>query len=214
MLRPWGCVQFWCKWILDKRFVPLPIGSWVLTPAQVDYSVTHQETLGEVWGFKYFKALIFGCPIPVYTNHTAVTEIFQGRKLSGRLACWYLTIQEFKPKFKHLSGWANVDVDALSRIVLVGATTQQPTTENFSLQELRAEQWKHVTRRKVILPQESHETSLHPTPISQPYLTKEGVLHQLAADNSDGSVQWQLVRQYYNWHTNSLQLDIQVEIEL
>ncbi len=83
--------------------------------------------------------------------------------------------------------------DALSRNVPVGATTQQPTIENLSMQELRAEQQKHATWGTVIFALESgDETSLPPmhVPISQLYLTKEGVLRRLAADNSDGNDQW------------------------
>ncbi len=53
--------------------------SRVLTPAEANYSVTHQETLGVAWGLKYFKDLISGYPITVYTDHAAVTELFQGR---------------------------------------------------------------------------------------------------------------------------------------
>ncbi len=59
---------------------PIAYETRVLTPAEANYSVTHQETLGVVWGLKYFKDLIFGYPITVYTDHAAVTELFSGAK--------------------------------------------------------------------------------------------------------------------------------------
>ncbi len=129
----------------------------------------------------------------ISTNHSEVTELFQGRNLSGRFARWYLTIQEFMPKFNHLPGRANVVADALSRNVPVGATTQQPIIENFSMQELKAERHKHPTWGKVIFALESgDETSLSQmhVPISQLHLTTKRVLRRVAADNSDGNDQW------------------------
>ncbi len=41
-----------------------------------------------------------GYPLALYTYHIAVTQLFHGKNLTGRLARWYLTIQQFEP---HLS---------------------------------------------------------------------------------------------------------------
>ncbi len=68
---------------------PIPYASRVLTPAEANYSVTHQETLGVVWELMHFKDLFQGYPITVYTDHAVVTELFKGKNLSGRLARWY-----------------------------------------------------------------------------------------------------------------------------
>ncbi len=56
-----------------------------LTLAESNYSVT-QETLAVVWALKHFRNIILGYPITVYTDHTAVTELFKGKKLTGRHA--------------------------------------------------------------------------------------------------------------------------------
>ncbi len=83
-----------------------------LNAAESNYSVTHQETLVVVWALRHFHDIIFGYPVQVYTDHKAITELFKGRNLTGRLARWFLTIQEYRPTFKYLLGRANVVADA------------------------------------------------------------------------------------------------------
>ncbi len=67
--------------------------SRTLKQAESNYSVTHQETLAVVWALKYFRDIIIGYPITVFTEHAPVTELCKGRSL---------TIQEFGPTFKYL----------------------------------------------------------------------------------------------------------------
>ncbi len=82
--------------------------------AESDYSVTHQESLvAVVWAFKHFRDSILGYPKTVFTDHAPVTELFRGRNLTGRLARWYLTLLEYEPTFKYLTGRARVVADSL-----------------------------------------------------------------------------------------------------
>ncbi len=51
---------------------------------------------------KHFRDIILGYEITVYTDHAAVTELFKGNYLTGKLARWYLTIQEFSQELKFI----------------------------------------------------------------------------------------------------------------
>ncbi len=70
----------------SKRPHVIPYANRVLTAVGSKYSVTHLEALAVVWALKHFRDIIFGYPITVHTDHTAVTQLFHGKNLTGRLA--------------------------------------------------------------------------------------------------------------------------------
>ncbi len=131
-------------------------GSFVLTSVESKYSITHLEALAVVWALHHFIDIIFGYPITVCTYHIAVTLLFHGKNLTGRLGRWYLTIQQFEPTLKYLPGKVKIVADALSRNIPVPAVAQIP---DFSSSELRTAQSQDTPWSKVIYALESGDDS-------------------------------------------------------
>ncbi len=133
--------------------------SRVLNSAEFKYYVTHLESLAVVRALKHFRDIVYGYPIPVYTDHFAVTQRFSGKNLTGRLARWYLTVMQFEPTLKYLPGKPNTVAGALSRNIPVAAVTQ---ISNFSLSELRTAQRQDTLWSRVIYALESGDDSSLP----------------------------------------------------
>ena len=78
-------------------------------------STTDREALVVIESLKHFKYLIMGHEIIVLTDHKPVLDIFNKPDLSVNRARMFLTIQDYHPKLKYISGKSNVIADALSR---------------------------------------------------------------------------------------------------
>ncbi len=149
--------------------------SHMLSDAESHYSVTHLEALAVIWALKHFRDIIYGYSITVYTDHSTVTQLFKGKNLSGRLACWFLTIEEFNPVLKYLPGKANLVANALSRNVPVASVE---TIHNFSLQDLSIAQRSDPVWSAVIYALESGDDVTLPrlpVPLDQ-FALLDGVL--------------------------------------
>ncbi len=69
-----------------KRPHAIAYANRVLTSAESKYTVIHLEALAVAWALQHFRDIIFGYPVIVYTHHTAVIQVLQGKNLTGRLA--------------------------------------------------------------------------------------------------------------------------------
>ncbi len=131
-----------------------------------------------VRALKKFSDIVYGYRITIFTDHAPVTHLFTSKNLHGRLARWFLTIEEFCPEIKHVPGKANVVADSLSRNIAV-VVNNPPPLENFSLPELATAQRDHGLWRHVIYALESGDESTLPhlpVPFSQFFLSPDRVL--------------------------------------
>ncbi len=95
-----------------------------------------------VWALKKFRDIVYGYKITIFTDHAPVTHLFKSKNLQGRLARWFLTIEEFCPEIRHVPGRANVVAESLSRNIAVVANSPPPL-EDFSLTDLAKAQREH-----------------------------------------------------------------------
>ncbi|MCP4238008.1 MAG: hypothetical protein GY770_31340, partial [Aestuariibacter sp.] len=164
----------------NGKLQPIAYASRTLNSAELNYSVTHQETLAVVWALKHYKDIIWGYEVVVHTDHTAIRDLFVGRNLSGRVARWFETITTFEPTFKYVPGPVNRVADALSRHVSIGAVS---CMESLSVPKVQQAQLADPLWSQVItaLKEDVAKAERPKTPVAySQLLMHEGMLYRVA----------------------------------
>ncbi len=94
---------------------PIAYVSTLYTSAERNYSITERETLAVIYCLERFRDMILGYKVKVWTDHTAIQNLFKHKNLRGRLARWFMTLQEYEVNFEYIPGKKNAAADALSR---------------------------------------------------------------------------------------------------
>ena len=95
--------------IIQKR-KPIAFNSIKLTDAQKRYTVTDKEVLSIIETLKYFRSILLGQKLKIYTDHKNNTykSFDTDRVLKQRLI-----LEEYGPYIEYIKGEKNVVADAL-----------------------------------------------------------------------------------------------------
>jgi len=141
----------------DGHMHPCAYLSRQLQKAERNYTVSERECLAVIFAIGKWRAYIADGPFTVVSDHGALAFLMTQPNLTGRLARWALTLQQYTFKIVHRPGKENAAADALSRLRTVTAAA----TEGLTTQEdrkLMAEQLRHVSEPTV--PQEGDGQSI------------------------------------------------------
>lgn len=95
---------------------PIEYFSKLLNTAQKNYSTTDKELLAIILAIEQFQHYIWGKKFVLYTDHQALTYLFNQNKTNSRLLRWKLTLSEYDFQIIHRKGSNNVVSDCLSRL--------------------------------------------------------------------------------------------------
>ncbi len=132
---------------MDGQERPLAFASRLMTPSELNYSITEQECLALLWSMIRFRKYIWGCEIHVVTDHHALCWLLSKKDLAGRLARWALLLQEHNLRIVHKSGKLHTDADALSRYPV-----DKPENIDDEIPWVMTFQWKVQTDSKPCSP--------------------------------------------------------------
>lgn len=80
------------------------------------YAATHVEALVVVWAMHHFWYYLAGRKFILYTDHAALTYIFNNEKPGTKVARWATALMEYDFEVRYRAGTDN-PADALSRLV-------------------------------------------------------------------------------------------------
>ena len=90
--------------------------SRTLTESERKLPATHGELAAIYNAVTYFKAIIYGSKLKIYTDHRPITYLFTKASTNTKINRWLMALQEIEPEVVYLEGTANRVADALSRI--------------------------------------------------------------------------------------------------
>lgn len=94
---------------------PIEYFSKALSDTQKNYATTHKELLAIILAIERFQHYIWGKHFVLYTDHEALTYLFNQNKVGSRLLRWKLQLAEYDFDIIHRKGSQNVVSDCLSR---------------------------------------------------------------------------------------------------
>ena len=102
----------------DGKLHPIAFASRALSPAEKNYSSTELETLAVVRAISHFHSYVYGNPVTVLTDHSAVKSVLETSNPTGKHARWWTRVYGSgvgKVTIVYRAGRENASADALSR---------------------------------------------------------------------------------------------------
>ena len=111
------CVAAWIGQNDDEnKMHPVAFASRKLSKHQMNWPVIHKELYAVVWSTEYFRHLLYGTEIHLYSDHRPIQWLHSLSVHSPRIARWALLLQSFNITPHYIKGSENVVADGLSRL--------------------------------------------------------------------------------------------------
>ena len=102
--------------VKNNKFFPIGYQSKKLNGTQQNYSTLKKEALAIKLALAYYRTIIFGHRVTVFTDHRPLISVFGKILPRGAVGRWVLEIMNYRPIVRYVIGRVNVTADALSRV--------------------------------------------------------------------------------------------------
>ena len=132
----------------DGKWKPIAFLSRTMQAAEQNYEIYDKELLAIVEALAKWRQYLLDAaePFEVWTDHKNLKYFREPHKLNGRQAQWYLKLQDYDFKLKHIPGKTNTKADILSRKDQVNTKE-----DNKDVQLLKNEIWARKTTAKIMM---------------------------------------------------------------
>ena len=102
--------------VKNNKFFPIGYQSKKLNGTQQNYSTLKKEALAIKLALAYYRTIIFGHRVTVFTDHRPLISLLGKILPRGAVGRWVLEIRNYRPIVRYVIGRVNVTTDALSRV--------------------------------------------------------------------------------------------------
>ncbi len=99
----------------EDNWVPVSFYSRQLSAREKNYPIVELEALAVLATIEHFRFYLSGRPFKIFTDHSALVDIWNGPPPSAKLARWIERLSDFDFTITYIKGETNTVADALSR---------------------------------------------------------------------------------------------------
>jgi len=132
----------------DGKWRPIAFLSRMMQVAEQNYEIYNKELLTIVEALAKWRQYLLDAvePFEVWTDHKNLKYFREPHKLNRRQARWYLKLQDYNFKLKHILGKTNTKADILSWKDQVNTKE-----DNKDIQLLKDEMWTRKTTARIMM---------------------------------------------------------------